>query len=94
MVKNGLIGEIQGLLDLGISKENQCMQAIGYKEIIEYLQGNCSLEQAIDDIKLNTRHYAKRQITYFKKFELTQLTPDSPQNLAQIIFKEFNNDKQ
>ena len=94
MVQNGLIDEINGLLSLGVSKENQCMQAIGYKEIIEYLEGNCTLEQAIDNIKLNTRHYAKRQITYFKKFDLIRLKPDLPQNLAQIIFKDFNNDRQ
>ncbi len=93
MIKNGLINEIKGLLDSGITKDNQCMQAIGYKEIIEYLQGNCTLEKAIDDIKLNTRHYAKRQITYFKKFNLIALKPETPQKLAEIIFKDFNNDR-
>ena len=66
----------------------------GKKEIIEYLQGNCSLDKAIEDIKLNTRHYAKRQITYFKKFDLTRLKPDAPQKLAQIIYKDFYNDRQ
>lgn len=93
MIKNGLINEIKGLLDSGITKDNQCMQAIGYKEITEYLQGNCTLEKAIDDIKLNTRHYAKRQITYFKKFNLIALKPETPQKLAEIIFKDFNNDR-
>ena len=93
MIKNGLINEIKGLLDSGITKDNQCMQAIGYKEIIEYLQGNCTLEKAIDNIKLNTRHYAKRQITYFKKFNLIALKPETPQKLAEIIFKDFNNDR-
>lgn len=93
MIKNGLINEIKGLLDSGITKDKQCMQAIGYKEIIEYLQGNCTLEKAIDSIKLNTRHYAKRQITYFKKFNLIALKPETPQKLAEIIFKDFNNDR-
>lgn len=93
MIKNGLLDEVENLLKLGITKNNQCMQAIGYKEIVEYFEGNCSLEQAVENIKLNTRHYAKRQITYFKKFELTQLKPSSPQNLAQIIFKEYYNDR-
>ena len=94
MVQNGLVDEVESLLKSGIKKDNQCMQAIGYKEIIEYLQGNCSLDKAIEDIKLNTRHYAKRQITYFKKFDLIRLKPDGPQKLAQIIYKDFYNDRQ
>ena len=94
MINNGLVEETKALLKSGITKSNQCMQAIGYKEIIEYLEGNCSLETAINDIRLNTRHYAKRQITYFKKFELTHLKPSSAKELAQIIYKDFYNDKQ
>ena len=43
------------------------MQGIGYKEILEYLAGEIDLETAIEKVKLNTRHYAKRQITFFKK---------------------------
>ena len=45
------------------------MQGIGYKEIYSYLLGETSLENAIENLKLNTRHYAKRQITFFKKLE-------------------------
>ena len=53
MVKSGLIDEIKGLLEVGVNKNCQCMQAIGYKEILEYLDGLCTLEQAVDKIKLN-----------------------------------------
>ncbi len=89
MVQNGLIDEVKNLLDSGITKENQCMQAIGYKEIIDYIEGYCSLEKAIDDIKLNTRHYAKRQITYFKKLNVKMLKPSDTEQMASEIVNEI-----
>ena len=90
MVKNGLLTEIEDLLSKGVTKENQCMQAIGYKEIIDYIEGNCSLEQAIENIKLNTRHYAKRQITFFKRLsKLELLQPTEINLLAQSITKDL-----
>lgn len=67
MIKNGLIDEVKKLIDAGVTIENQCMQGIGYKEIYAYLKGEMDLESAIELLKLNTRHYAKRQITFFKK---------------------------
>ena len=88
MVENGLLEEIKDLLSQGITAENQCMQAIGYKEILEYLSGNITLEQAINLIKLNTRHYAKRQITFFKRLNgLVGLKPDDTLILANTIIK-------
>lgn len=85
MVNLGLIEEIKSLLNSGISKDNQCMQAIGYKEILDYLDGNCNLSQAIETIKLNTRHYAKRQITFFKKLSVEKIAVQSPQDMAKYI---------
>lgn len=85
MVNLGLIDEIKSLLDSGINKDNQCMQAIGYKEILDFLDGNCNLSQAIETIKLNTRHYAKRQITFFKKLSVEKLAVQSPQDMAKYI---------
>ncbi len=85
MVQNGLVDEVRFLLKNGVSKENQCMQAIGYKEIIDYLENNCSLDKAIEDIKLNTRHYAKRQITYFKKLNVKMLNPQPADQMASEI---------
>ncbi len=89
MLKNGLVEEVENLLKCGVSKQNQCMQAIGYKEIVDYLNGNCSLDKAIDDIKLNTRHYAKRQITYFKKLNVKMLEPQNVEQMAKDIASEF-----
>ena len=65
MIKDGLLDEIKGLLDKGITFDNQCMQGIGYKEFKGYFEGNKKLEEVIEEIKSNTRHFAKRQYTWF-----------------------------
>lgn len=67
MVENGLVDEVKKLREMGLSTANISMQGIGYKEIIEYLDGLVSLETAIENIKQNTRHMAKRQVTWFKR---------------------------
>jgi len=64
----GLIEEVNGLLARGIDKNCQSMQAIGYKEVLEGLKNKDNHSTMRDTIKKNTRHYAKRQITFFKKF--------------------------
>lgn len=65
MIEKGLMNEVKALRKIGVTENCQCMQAIGYKEIWNYLDGEYSLEQAIDLIKKNTRNYAKRQNTWF-----------------------------
>lgn len=87
MFENGLLDEIKLLIKKGINRSAQSMQAIGYKEIFDYLDGKFSLEQAIELIKLNTRHYAKRQITFFKKLDVEYLTPKDTKILAENITK-------
>lgn len=72
MVQGGLVDEVKGLVEKYGICQNSAFQAIGYKEIIQYLQGNCTLEEAIDLIKINTRHYAKRQISYFKRMNIAK----------------------
>ena len=67
MVDEGLVREVKGLKNAGLSSANISMQGIGYKEILEYLNGVATLEEAIDNIKQNTRHMAKRQVTWFKR---------------------------
>ncbi|MBR2870992.1 MAG: tRNA (adenosine(37)-N6)-dimethylallyltransferase MiaA [Clostridia bacterium] len=90
MFNLGLVEEIKGLIDKGVKKEFQCMQGIGYKEIFPFLEGELTLEQAKELIKLNTRHYAKRQITFFKKLQnLKLIKPDTPENLAKRIVQEL-----
>lgn len=67
MLNSGLIEEVEGLLKMGYGKELPSMQALGYKEIIEYLEGRCSKEEAVTILKRDTRHYAKRQLTWFRR---------------------------
>ena len=66
MIQDGLFQEIQGLLDQGVTFEDQSMQAIGYKEYKAYSEGNRTLEECIDEIKKDSRNFAKRQYTFFK----------------------------
>lgn len=72
MVQSGLIDEVKNLVEQYGYCKTSAFSAIGYKEIIQYLQGNCTLDNAIDQIKLNTRHYAKRQISYFKRMNIAK----------------------
>ena len=67
MIEAGLIDETKKLFSMGISSEATSMQAIGYKEIGEFLSGEVSLDEATDTLKKNSRHYAKRQITWFSR---------------------------
>lgn len=67
MIQQGLVQEAEVLLSKGIDEKSTVMQAIGYKEITGYLHGTTTLEEAVVKIKQNSRHLAKRQITWFKK---------------------------
>ncbi len=69
MLSDGLLREVQSLLDRGISPTSTAMQAIGYKELTGYLQGQGSLEEAKETIQRSSRHYAKRQRTWFRRNE-------------------------
>lgn len=67
MVEQGLVDEVRHLKDLGYHKEMVSMQGLGYKEILSYLDGEMTLEEAIYIIKRETRHFAKRQLTWFRR---------------------------
>lgn len=69
MMKAGLEGEVKSLLDSGIDSNQTSMQAIGYKEIAAYLKSKTGLKEAVEIIKKNTRNYAKRQVTWFKRYK-------------------------
>lgn len=69
MLKNGLIEEVKGLLEKGYTKDMISMQGIGYKEIIKYFEGEYTLDEAIEIIKRDSRRYAKRQLTWFRRYE-------------------------
>ncbi len=69
LVDMGLVEEVKGLLAQGLTAVNIAMKGIGYKEMIGYIQGEYPLEEAIELVKKNTRHYAKRQLTWFRRYE-------------------------
>ena len=65
----GLVEEVRGLAQQGLSEEYISMLGIGYKEIFRYLRGEDDLETTIDTIQKNTRHLAKRQLTWFRRYD-------------------------
>ncbi|MCM1499339.1 MAG: tRNA (adenosine(37)-N6)-dimethylallyltransferase MiaA [Clostridium sp.] len=67
MLEQGLAEEVRRLIDYGCTREMISMQGLGYKEMISYLEGDCSLEEAVYRLKRDTRHFAKRQLTWFRR---------------------------
>ena len=67
MLEEGLVSEVQSLKAKGYTKDMVSMQGLGYKEILDYLNGECSLEDAVYILKRDTRHFAKRQLTWFRR---------------------------
>ncbi|MDO4294845.1 MAG: tRNA (adenosine(37)-N6)-dimethylallyltransferase MiaA [bacterium] len=67
MLKEGLLEEVRHLYEQGLHRDMVSMQGLGYKEILDYLSGECSLEEAVRILKRDTRHFAKRQLTWFKR---------------------------
>lgn len=67
MIEGGLVDEVKHLKELGCTKEMVSMQGLGYKEILTYLDGECDLDTAVYTIKRDTRHFAKRQLTWFRR---------------------------
>ena len=89
MLEEGLVEEVRQALAYGCTSDMVSMQGLGYKEIIPYLQGACSLDEAVYILKRDTRHFAKRQLTWFRRerdviwVDKTQL-PDTGQQLAYM----------
>ena len=71
MFEEGLLEEVKGLLARGLTEENQSMRAIGYKEVVTYIKGECSFEEMSNLIKQHTRNYAKRQMTFLRGMDCT-----------------------
>lgn len=80
MLERGLVDEVRALLDAGVPRTCTAMQAIGYKEIVRALDGGCSIEEAAEDIRRESRRYAKRQLTWLRRGDYHwirfQKTPD------------------
>ncbi len=84
MFEQGLVEEVQGLMQQGVMRESQCMQGIGYKEIAEGLQKACTEEEMKELVKKNTRNYAKRQETFFKRMQNHVILPPQGWNIEEI----------
>ena len=67
MFDNGLLNEVKHLSDMGLVKDDVAMQGIGYKEVFDYLEGRCDEAGLREMIKQDTRHFAKRQLTWFRR---------------------------
>lgn len=90
MLAEGLTDEVKRLLELGCTPELQSMQGIGYKEMIEYISGKISLEECAELIKMNTRRYAKRQLTWFRRDERIVLLKPG-ESISEKISEKFKN---
>ena len=67
MFNEGLIAEVEGLLAQGLSGDEKPFESLGYKQVLAYLRGQTSLEQAQESTEIETRQYAKRQLTWFRR---------------------------
>ena len=91
MMEHGLVDEVKHLADMGCTRDMVSMQGLGYKEILDYLSGEIPLEEAVYILKRDTRHFAKRQITWFKRerdvrwLELEQFQNDRKEVLEHIL---------
>ena len=86
MLEAGLVDEVCKLKEMGCTKDMVSMQGLGYKEILEYLEGSISLEEAIYKIKRDTRHFAKRQLTWFRRErQVIWLNKETYQNETALI---------
>ena len=98
MLEQGLLEEIKSLLASGIPASSTAMQAIGYKEFVEALNGNCTIEEAADLVRQSSRRYAKRQLTWLRRNEkihwLTRRTGQSSEEIlaqARRVILDFDN---
>lgn len=98
MLEQGLVEEIRGLLADGIPEKATAMQAIGYKEFVDALDGRCTIEEAADQVRQSSRRYAKRQLTWFRRNKaihwLIRDTGDTGREIlenARRIVSDFDN---
>jgi len=92
MFQNGLVDETKRLLDMGYSEDIIKKRGIGYSDVIDYLQGKISLETAIENVKKKTRHYAKRQLTWFRKEkDIKWFSPQQFNEIQELIERWIEN---
>ncbi len=89
MAEQGLFEETKRLMDMGLTKEMQSMQGIGYKEAFDYLLGDVSREECLEEIKKATRHYAKRQLTWFRRDDRYHWVNPEEEGSLRAALEEF-----
>ena len=87
MMEQGLVDEVKGILDMGVDRNTTAMQAIGYKEIVDWLDGKITVEKAIEDIKQGSRRYAKRQLTWFRRNDKINWVENDIDEVLKILNK-------
>lgn len=85
MINDGLIEEVEGLIKDGLTLEHQSMKAIGYRQILSYLNGDIKKEEAIEQIKRDSRRYAKRQYTWFKRYDFSKWIDVENKDIDKIV---------
>ena len=99
MMAHGLVEEVRKLKEMGCTRDMVSMQGLGYKEILDYLNGVCTLEEAVYVIKRDTRHFAKRQLTWFRRERDTRILnmedyENDQKKILQKIKKDCEEEKQ
>ena len=90
MLANGLIAEVESLLAAGYSRDTLALQSFGYKELVAYLDGKCTYIEAISQLRQNTRRFAKRQLTWFRKdTRIEWIDRESTPNIAAHLLEKI-----
>ena len=84
LINNGLVDEVKELMAMGLTSDDISMKGIGYKEIIAFLNNEYDLATAVDTVKKNTRHYAKKQLTWYRRYD----------KINWLNISEFNSDEE
>jgi tRNA dimethylallyltransferase len=89
MFRNGLVAETESLLHRGLAENRTAMHALGYRQVVEYLRGQRSLPQTIELVKIRTRQFAKRQMTWFRKHARLQWLHLDPQDTPHALLAKL-----
>lgn len=96
MIEEGLVEEVKTLVQKGLGKDDQAMKAIGYKEVLSYLEGETSYEDMVQRLKRNSRRYAKRQLTWFRRYpqahwiDLSALEPEEALEKMMELWRDYD----
>ena len=92
MLANGLIAEVESLLAAGYARDSVALQSFGYRELIAYLDGDCTYMEAVSQLKQNTRRFAKRQLTWFRKdTRIEWLDRESTPDIVAYLLEKIGN---